>query len=292
MIFVSRTPRQFQPEDDDGVADWWKIRRKPGPSLQEEQTVTMADPKAGTPHAAAAPAVRARARPAPVRGITRTTLSEQTYETLKERILDKTLPAGAKLNIDALSRELNVSSSPIREALARLEGERLVVSEVYSGCSVAPEPTASYLHNLLDCRVVLEGHCASIGAPRKDAKVLEVLRGAYAEMAAIPRIGTKYREYRRFVQADARFHQAIIDSAANEVFSGLYDGLNAIIMQSRLYRDRHSGSSRAHEVLDEHRRILAAFEAGDGAQAAEMLREHLEGGRRRLLTAPAPETAD
>ncbi|MEY4712885.1 MAG: hypothetical protein RIS88_2335, partial [Pseudomonadota bacterium] len=158
----------------------------------------MVEPKGRTPgrgtRARAAPA--ARARPATPRGITRTTLSEQTYETLKERILDKTLPAGAKLNIDALSRELDVSSSPIREALARLEGERLVVSEVYAGCSVAPEPTSAYLHSLLDCRVVLEGHCARIGAPLKDPRVLDVLRGAYEEMAAIPRIGTKYREYR------------------------------------------------------------------------------------------------
>ena len=252
----------------------------------------MADSKGHTPSRdaldVAVPAARARVRARPVAAgsITRTTLSEQTYETLKERILDKTLPAGAKLNIDALSRELAVSSSPIREALARLEGERLVVSEVYSGCSVAPEPTAGYLHSLLDCRMVLEGHCAQIGAPRKNPKVLQVLRDAYEEMAAIPRIGTKYREYRRFVHADARFHQTIIDSAGNEVISGVYEGLSAIIMQSRLYRDRRGGSSRAHEVLDEHRRILAAFEAGDGLRAAAMLRDHLEGGRRRLLTAP------
>lgn len=256
----------------------------------------MDDPNARPPgrgtRAATAPAGRTRARAAPGRGITRTTLAEQTYETLKERILDKTLPAGAKLNIDALARELNVSSSPVREALARLEGERLVVSEVYSGCSVAPEPTTSYLHSLLDSRVVLEGHCARVGAPRKDLNVLQVLRSAYEEMAAIPRIGTKYREYRRFVQADARFHQAIIDSAANEVLSGLYEGLNAIIMQSRLYRDRKGGSSRAQEVLDEHRRILAAFEAGDGNSAAAMLRDHLEGGRRRLLTSPEQAAGD
>lgn len=275
MIFVSRAPRR---QGLGGLVDN-PPQHRAGPITQSK--LTMADPKGRTPG-------RTRARPAPARGITRTTLSEQTYETLKERILDKTLPAGAKLNIDALSRELNVSSSPIREALARLEGERLVVSEVYAGCSVAPEPTAGYLHSLLDCRVVLEGHCARIGAPRKDPKVLDVLRSAYLEMAAIPAIGTKYREYRRFVQADARFHQAIVDSAANEVISGLYEGLNAIIMQSRLYRDRQGGSSRAHEVLDEHRRILATFEAGEGEAAARMLREHLEGGRRRLLSTAAP----
>lgn len=221
-------------------------------------------------------------------GLARTTLSELTYEALKEKILDQTLAPGARLNIDALSRELNVSSSPIREALVRLEGERLVVSEVYAGCTVAPQPTTEYLHSLLDYRVVIEGHCARLGAPRMDKATLKVMRQAYDKMVAIPQIGTKYREYRRFVQSDVRFHQAIVDSAGNEVMSTAYKALHAIIIQSRLYRNREAGSARAHEVMEEHHRILEAFERGDGDHAANVLRSHLEGGRRRLLSSPIP----
>lgn len=234
--------------------------------------------------AASAPATPARL--SGINGLTRTTLSERTYEALKERILDQTLAPGARLNIDALSRELNVSSSPIREALVRLESERLVVSEVYAGCTVAPQPTAEYLHSLLDYRVVIEGHCARLGAPRKNKATLRVMRQAYDRMAAVPQIGTKYREYRRFVQADVKFHQAIVDSAGNEVMSAAYKALHAIIMQSRLYRNREGGSSRANEVMEEHGRILEAFERGDGELAATVLRAHLEGGRRRLLNSP------
>jgi DNA-binding GntR family transcriptional regulator len=215
--------------------------------------------------------------------IKRSTLSERTYEALKERILDQTLPAGTRLNIDALSRELGVSSSPIREALARLEGERLVVAELYSGSSVAPQPTSDYLHQLLDFRQLLEGHCALIGAPRGDRKTLAQMRHTFARMAAVPQIGTRYREYRRFVEADVGFHQAIVDSAGNAVMSDAYRSLNAIILQSRLYRNRSGGAARANEVMAEHRRILEAFEAGDGRLAARLIGEHLAGGRRRLL---------
>jgi DNA-binding GntR family transcriptional regulator len=218
------------------------------------------------------------------RAIVRTTLSEQTYEAIKERILDQTLQPGARLNIDSLSRELAVSSSPIREALARLEAERLVVSELYSGYAVAPKPSATYLADLLEYRIVLEAHCALVGAPRKDRHILACMRQAYDRMAAIPRIGTRYREYRRFVQADARFHQLLVDSAGNEVMSTTYESLHPLLVQSRLYLDREGGGTASSEVMDEHAVILAAFDAGDGPAARAAVKAHLEGGRRRLIS--------
>jgi DNA-binding GntR family transcriptional regulator len=222
--------------------------------------------------------------PATGKALVKTTLLVQTYEAIKERIFDQTLKPGARLNIDALSRELNVSSTPIREALARLEAERLVVLELYSGYSVAPQPTLDYLRNLLDYRVVVEGHCARIGAARKHQATIARMKQLVEKMTAIPRLGTKYREYRRFVAYDGDFHQLIVDSADNKVFSETYRSLNAIILQSRLYLNREGGSTTSSEVVDEHRAILEAFQNGDGEQAEAAVRMHLEGGRRRLLS--------
>lgn len=217
------------------------------------------------------------------RAIIRRTLSEQTYEAIKERILDQTLEPGARLNIDSLSRELGVSSSPIREALARLEAEKLIVSELYAGYAVAPKPSGPYLADLLEYRLVVEAHCALIGAPKKDRSILSQMHQAYDRMAAIPQIGTRYREHRRFVQADAIFHQRLIDSAGNQVMSSTYESLHALLIQSRLYRNREGGSTPSTEVMEEHRAILSAFEEGDGPAAAQAVRTHLEGGRRRLI---------
>jgi DNA-binding GntR family transcriptional regulator len=234
----------------------------------------------------AEPAERKRREPrqaTPARTIVRTTLTEQTYEALKERILDQTLPPGTRLNIDNLSRELAVSSSPIREALARLEAERLVVSELYAGYAVAPKPSAAYLTALTDYRMVMESHCALIGAPKKKKTVISQMRQACEKMAAVPLLGTRYKEYRRFVEWDGKFHQILVDSAENEVMSVTYSSLHALLIQSRLYRTREDGSTASAEVMQEHRTILAAFEAGDGEAAAAAVRGHLEGGRRRLI---------
>jgi DNA-binding GntR family transcriptional regulator len=218
-------------------------------------------------------------------------LSDQTYEALRERILDQGLLPGSRLNVDRLARELGVSSSPVREALARLEAERLVVSEMYSGYSVAPEPTLAYLRDLLSFRVVLEGHCARIGAAQRDPEVIAALQGAVERMAKTRRLGRKYKEYRRFVAADALFHQTIVDSAGNEVISAVYASMHAILLQSRLYLNRQSGSARADEVGEEHATILKAFEAGDADAAEAALRHHLEGGKRRLLNVSTTDDA-
>jgi DNA-binding GntR family transcriptional regulator len=215
----------------------------------------------------------------------RHSLAEQTYEAIKERILDQKLPPGTRLNIDALSRELNVSSSPIREALIRLDSERLVISELFSGYSVAPQPKADYLRNLIDFRILLEGECALIGAPKKSSAIIVEMDQAHERMSQAPRIGRRYREYKKFVQADGRFHQALVDSAGNEVYSSLYRSLNAIILQSRLFLKMHSDKNRLNEILLEHDRIMKAFLSGDGEEAKRAVTAHLEGGRRRLLNA-------
>lgn len=219
-------------------------------------------------------------------GLVRTTLTERTYEALKERILDRRLEAGARLNIDALSREFSVSSSPIREALVRLEAERLVTSELYAGYSVAPHPTDDYLRDLLSFRVMLEGQCALLGAPRRNRAVLAAMRQAHDQMCRAPGIGRRYREYTRFVQADGRFHQALVDSAENLVMAEVYANLQPIILQSRLYFSTQSDETRLREVLSEHGRVLEAFQNGDGEAARAAVVAHLEGGRRRLLDVP------
>lgn len=218
----------------------------------------------------------------PSRALVRTTVSEQTYEDIKERIIDQVLSPGARLNIDALARELNVSSTPIREALARLEREQLVSLELYAGYSVAPPPQPDYLAGLLEFRILWEGHCAQIGAPKKRPETIRGLEQSYKKMRAIRRLGTKYRDYRKFTDEDARFHQTIIDSAENPAMTKIYAGLHIILLQSRLYLTRSATGAPSELVLAEHEAILNAFSAGNGDAARSAIAAHLEGGRVRL----------
>ena len=213
----------------------------------------------------------------------RTSLSELTYETLKERILDRKLAPGDRLNIDALTRDLGVSSSPVREALVRLQAEGLVVLELYAGYTVAPHPTREYLVKLYDFRVLVEGYCARIGAARKDPATIALLQSLVKRMGGTKRLGAQYKDYKKLGQADAQFHQAIVDSAGNEVLSEVYASKHTHLLMSRLFHERPDAGSPAGGVMDEHRAVLAAYEAGDGRAAERALVSHLEQSRRRLL---------
>ncbi|WP_082767159.1 GntR family transcriptional regulator [Bosea sp. PAMC 26642] len=216
------------------------------------------------------------------RVLVRTTVSEQTYEDIKARIIDRELPPGARLNIDALARELSVSSTPIREALARLEREQLVSLELYAGYSVLPPPSPEYLAGLMEFRILWEGHCALVGAPKMKSETLRSMEQSFRKMSGIRRLGTKYRDYRKFTDEDARFHQAIIDSAENPAMTKIYANLHIILLQSRLYLTRSASGAPSKEVLSEHEAILSAFLTGDGIAAQKAISDHLRGGGRRL----------
>lgn len=220
--------------------------------------------------------------------ITRTTITERVYEDIKERILDQTLAPGERLTVESLSRDLQTSSSPIREALARLESEKLVVQRVHAGFSVAPPPDREFLDGLIDFRLLLEPYCAEIGAPKKRPDTLDALEAAFAQMSQMKRVGTRYREYKQFVLADAQFHQAIVDSAGNPATSQIYSSLHAVLRLSRLFVSHPDAEAqRARQNIDEHKAILLAYRAGDAGAARAAVRKHLEGSRSRLL----PKTA-
>src|SRR5437763_16520998 len=88
--------------------------------------------------------------------VERTALAMQADERVLGRIVDRQLPAGQRLNIYQLARDLRVSITPVREALARLSSQRLVQFESFKGYSVLPAMDAERLDHLFDARIVVE----------------------------------------------------------------------------------------------------------------------------------------
>ncbi|WP_413992358.1 GntR family transcriptional regulator [Labrys okinawensis] len=217
--------------------------------------------------------------------VQRKTLTEHTFDLIKGMILDNALQPGEQLNISTLGKKLGVSSSPLREALVRLEAERLLVQKLYCGYVVAEQPTPAYYESLLEYRIVTEGYCAERGAQRRAPEILQALRQSFERMQAVNLLGQKYEEYKDFISADAEFHQLIVMSSGNPVMVETHRSLNVILTQSRLYRTIGSTPERFAEVMAEHGLILDAFERGDGTGARMALKAHLEGGKRRLVDA-------
>jgi DNA-binding GntR family transcriptional regulator len=211
-------------------------------------------------------------------------LTNQAYEALKEQILDQTITPGARINIDQLAAELGVSSSPIREALARLLSERLVSFAPYIGYSAAPIHDDAWFHDMMDFRIMLEGRAALIGAPRRAGEAVGALTQAFAEMSSSG-LGQHYRKYGRFNSADAKFHRAVVASAGNKVMDQVYRDMQPHGHYARLYLNR--GVEEEADVASEHAAILDGFIAGDGEAAQAAVVAHLEAAGSRLLKGAA-----
>ena len=83
-------------------------------------------------------------------------LSVRAYEKLKVLILDHAIPPGARLGIDVLAAQLGISQTPVREALARLEGDGLVLRSVTGRYHAAPQLDLEAFDQLYTMRLLLE----------------------------------------------------------------------------------------------------------------------------------------
>jgi DNA-binding GntR family transcriptional regulator len=213
------------------------------------------------------------------RALTRVGLAQQVRARLLERIMDRDLPPGARLNIDALAREMGVSSSPMREALAALAARGLVRNEAFLGFSVAPMPDPAFLHAMFDTRLRLEPWLAAEAARRISEGQLTRLRATLAEMAPEARQGP-WQRHHAHAAADESFHDTIAEASGNAPARQALAALNAQIHVSRLYLAAQTG---AEETAAEHRRLLTALETRDPAAAEAAMTDHLEGSRKRLV---------
>ncbi|WP_353174493.1 GntR family transcriptional regulator [Paracandidimonas soli] len=215
----------------------------------------------------------------------RLSLADKTYAVLKEQILDQRLAPGARLNIDALARELNVSSSPLREALSHLEAERLVNYATNTGYSVASSPTPQFLRDLMEYRAVTEGYCARIGAATATEETIRAMKETEQDMRAMRELGSRFRDYKEYTELDSLFHGLIVDSARNEVLSMTYRSMHAVLTQARMSLFRDAGSIGSDAAIEEHAEIVRAYESRDGALAEAAVRKHLKGSQERMFDA-------
>src|SRR5258705_12467766 len=150
--------------------------------------------------------------------IARVALAEQVTSLLEERILDRFYRPGERLNIDALSREFEVSSSPVREALTRLSAMGFVISTSFSGFSVTPVPSREWFEQLLEYRIIAEGWAASQLARRRTPDAIARMTDSLNALQG-KRLGRRARDYIPANRADEAFHEAMLDNCGNEILA-------------------------------------------------------------------------
>jgi DNA-binding GntR family transcriptional regulator len=213
----------------------------------------------------------------PLRVPSRQVLVDEVYEILRQMVMDKTVSPASRLNIDALARELQVSPTPVREALVRLEADGLVTKRPLTGYSVAPLLDARALSELFEVRHMLEVPAARIAAARITDMQVPALRKLMQEMRGASK-GQTYDLYHNFAVDDAEFHNLIARIAGNAV---LEETLARLHLHWHLFRLRF-GASVAVETIVEHEAIVEAIANRDELAAAEAMANHLRRSQERL----------
>ncbi|MFJ5045641.1 GntR family transcriptional regulator [Streptomyces sp. NPDC088719] len=216
----------------------------------------------------------------PTRPSERQPLADQMYEVLLGQFMDGLWSPGRPLNIGALSRELNVSQTPLREALARLEHTGLVRREALKGYRVAPLFSETELIKLMDARLVLEPTLTYEAGRRTTPEFLQDVADSIEELRHCT-TGDGSTSLRAYLSADERFHFLIARQSANPFLESAYRSLSGHVQRFRLFTEL--GSSDAESPARDHAAVHDALVAGDAEGAADRMREHIENAKARAL---------
>lgn len=208
--------------------------------------------------------------------VTAQSLVDVVAERIEAAIISGALEPGSRLSEQGLAASLGVSRGPLREAIRRLEGRKLLHRTPNIGVRVATLSLRN-LHEVLQIRERLEGlACALAARYMSDQQVakLSLIVAAHEKREAAADGASSYD-----VKEDFAFHQHIVNACRNaRLTEMLSDDLSYLF---RLYSDKLAGGvHRGAEVLAEHRAIIAAILARDPPAAENAMREHLRNARR------------
>jgi DNA-binding GntR family transcriptional regulator len=197
------------------------------------------------------------------------TKEEQVADLLREGIISGAYPRGSRLKQAELAEQLNLSITPVREALKLLEAEGYVARDSYRGASVVPfDPSASA--EILQLRLLLEAQLVQAAVEKVTAHDIEDLRALEDEFEKAFQEGD--RAVARGV--NYRFHRRLYDIAA------LPHTLHFVqILWARYPFDViNAAGGRGGAAADEHHEIIEALAARNTTAAILAMRKHIESG--------------
>lgn len=209
-------------------------------------------------------------------GVPRDTLHQRVATRLRQLLIQGLLAPGARLNERELCERLDVSRTPLREAIRLLTAEGLVAVSAGRGAFV-PVLSIDDVTHTFDVLAVLEGLSAQLAATRvTDAELIE-LRSLQQKMEA----AFACRDLPVYYTLNARIHDLINEVAANPVLRATWQQLNAR-MHALRFRSNQDESKWVHAV-EEHAAMVKALEARDGEKLRLLLIAHLHRKRDAVL---------
>ena len=200
--------------------------------------------------------------------IPRAALHEQAAHRLRQMLVENRIPPGAKLNERELSEVLNVSRTPLREAIKMLAAEGLVELLPNRG-AIAVELTEADVLNTFEVMAGLEAQSGELAALRvTDDELQEIKAMHYDMLAAYTR-----RDLPAYYRLNSAIHSAINTAAKNPVLTATYKQVNTRLQALRFRSNQDGDKWKA--AVKEHEQMINALSARDPVAMRTVLMSHL-----------------
>lgn len=198
------------------------------------------------------------------------TLREWAYGQVRAMIVSGEMAPGADIHESRLATRLDISKSPLREALRQLAQEGLVIATGQKGSRVA-ELAPEDIGEIYSLRQYLEALEVRLAAERITPQQVAELRANVDAMERAMAGG----EVRAAAALDVEFHLALAHIAGHRRLLRMQEALQADMQRLVIYQFEHFGHVAESSAIQKHRAIIDALEAGDGDQAEREMRSHL-----------------
>jgi DNA-binding GntR family transcriptional regulator len=206
------------------------------------------------------------------------------YEEIRRRILDGDLAPAAPLSEYQLADLLQVSRTPVREALKRLGHEGLVRSIPNRGAFVA-ELSVQDIREIYQIREQLESHAARIATETLSTAAIDELEEELARAAALAAKGRVKDTF----ESDIHLHKRIIDATKNRRLATILATLDDQVRRIRAISPRTPG--RLEATLREHRDVVGRIKKRDASGAEVAMRHHLRAACENAIRLVSPASS-
>lgn len=199
------------------------------------------------------------------------TKSEAAYQEIRRRIMDGTLVPGSVLEQETLASTLSLSTTPVREALRRLESERLVNLQAHREVRVAPM-TVAELQQIYAVRLELDPLAAGLAAEAATDEQLAAVSVSFGQRPRDP--------IERLIQ-NRQLHRGIYAACGNQVLIQILDSLWDRSDRYRMVLLKTD--AKEHAIESEHGAIVLAFARRDAQALRQLMTDHLQASMRSIV---------
>ncbi|MFI4859864.1 MAG: GntR family transcriptional regulator [Phycisphaerales bacterium JB063] len=218
-------------------------------------------------------------------------LSDKAYRRVLADLHAGILKSGDRISEVALSTELKISRTPLREAIRKLQSDGLVEQVPKVGTFIRT-PSRRELLDLFEQREALESYLARKVAEQANPELADELLALNAQMRALVEQGqesggvkTNTLEAQKMRDLDLAFHDTLARAAGNQtIYRTLFDGrLMSWVFVGRARNEHYVPSDEHRKALQEHEVIANAIKCGNPEQAYRAMSEHLRLASQRTV---------